>query len=422
VVRRNVRRATSALGAAIAALAVGAAIHPVPAAAAPTPSISPAQVQAQQWWIGRLGLRQTWAVSKGAGVTVAVLDAGVDAKFGDLRGAVLAGFAPGGSGTAQTDTDPAMHGTRMADEIAGRGTGFGLLGVARAAKILPVLVPHDNTVPPTVIALNKLATMAHPPAVVNMSYGASEPCPADLQAAVRRAVGRGMILVAAAGNDGQAANPSDTPANCAGVVAVGALDVNGRAWVSTERQPYVSLGGPGVRMIGYDAQTPSGYGYASGTSDAAAIVSGTFAVVRSHFPTMSAKDVVSRVLYTAKQFEGAAHTRNDAIGYGVARPYYALKQRVPANAPNPVYDAVASTPRPASSAAPSASPVASAPASAPHTVTQPGATSSSGGGLGAGVIVAIIAAVVVVALVVLLLLRRRRPAHPAPPDNHFAAR
>ncbi len=438
VVRRSLRRTTSALGAATVAVMLGAGVVGLgvvgagPAAAAPTPSISPAQVQAQQWWIGRLALRQTWAVSKGAGVTVAVLDAGVDATFGDLHGAVVPGFVPGGSGSAQTDTDPAMHGTRMADEIAGRGTGFGLLGVARAAKIMPVLVPHTDTVAPTVTALGKLAAMTHPPAVVNMSYGASEPCPADLQAAVRRAVDRGMILVAAAGNDGQAANPSDTPANCAGVVAVGAVDVNGRAWAGTERQPYVSLAGPGVRMIGYDAQTPSGYGYASGTSDAAAIVSGIFAVMRSHFPNMAAREIVSRVLYTARQFSGAAHTRTDSTGYGVARPYHALKDSVPANAPNPVYDAVAALPgggsapssSPASSSPSSSSPAASgpasAPASAPHTVTQPGATSSSGGGLGTGVIVAIIVAIIAVALVVLVLLRRRRPAQSAPPDTHLA--
>jgi subtilisin family serine protease len=245
---------------------------------------------------------------------------------------------------------------------------------------------------------------------------------------VRRAVERGIILVAAAGNDAQLGNPTNTPANCPGVVAVGAIDVNGNPWSGSERGSYVSLAGPGVHMIGYDAQAASGYGYATGTSDAAAIVSGIFAVVRSHFPTMPARDVVTRVLYTARQLQGTPHTHNDATGYGIARPYHALKDPVPGNAPNPIYDALAatpaspttgSTPTGDSSAGPATSPVGSVPSQAPHTVTQPGASS---GGLGTGALVAIIAAVVVIVLIaiVVLLRRRQRPAHPAPPDNDFA--
>ena len=350
VVRRSLRRTTSALGAATVAVMLGAGVVGLgvvgagPAAAAPTPSISPAQVQAQQWWIGRLALRQTWAVSKGAGVTVAVLDAGVDATFGDLHGAVVPGFVPGGSGSAQTDTDPAMHGTRMADEIAGRGTGFGLLGVARAAKIMPVLVPHTDTVAPTVTALGKLAAMTHPPAVVNMSYGASEPCPADLQAAVRRAVDRGMILVAAAGNDGQAANPSEHAGELCrrrgsrrrrrerpglGGHRTSALRVAGRSGRADDRLRRADT--VRVRLRQWH-QRCRGHRVRD------------LAVMRSHFPNMAAREIVSRVLYTARQFSGAAHTRTDSTGYGVARPYHALKDSVPANAPNPVYDAVAALP------------------------------------------------------------------------------
>jgi hypothetical protein len=263
--------------------------------------------------------------------------------------------------------------------------------------------------------------MPHPPSVVNMSYGVPGECPDELRTSVERALQRGIILVAGAGNTNDFGNEAIYPADCPGVIAVGAVDVNAKAWTGSERQDYVALAGPGVHMVGYDTTASSGYGYADGTSDASAIVSGVFADVRAHFPAMSARDVVARVLYTARQFQGAPHTRNNAYGYGVARPYNALTDTVPASAPNPIYDAVGS---PSASSAPESSsptvPGSSGGAGGTHAVSQPGAAGSGGSSSGApvGLIVGIVAAVVVVLAAVALLVRRRRPAHgaaPAPP-------
>lgn len=415
VARRDSRRAASFVTTVLAALVVAC----LGLLGAPAASASPATTQAQQWWIERLGLQQAWQLSRGAGVTVAVLDRGVDATFADLKGAVVPGFVAGGSGDGRTDIDPAIHGTRMADEIAGRGTGFGLLGVAPLATIMPVVIRLDQAIADTLVdALNRLSAMPNPPQVVNMSIDANFGCPSELQSAVKTAVDKGMILVAAAGNEGNGANPSVFPANCAGVVAVGAYGQDLTAWPKSQRQPYVALSGPGVHMIGFYQKT-GGTGYADGTSDAAAIVSGTFALVRAKFPTMPSRQLVARVLATARQFQGAQGTRNDVWGYGAARPRHALADAVPATAPNPIYDALDKLG--GSSTSPSSGPgsaASSRPVSPPNSTSAPGAvaTKSDGGG-NTGVVAAIGAAVVIALLITIamLLRSRRRRAVSYPP-------
>jgi len=411
------RAIVSASGSALMLLALS--VTPAtaqPPAALPSAAVSPSQVQAQQWWLDKLNVRKAWTISKGAGVTVAVLDGGVDASFGDLRGAVVPGFVPGGSGDGRKDTDASYHGTLMADDIAGRGTGFGLLGIAPEAKIMPVVVPNDNNIEATtILALDHLTAMAHPPQVVNMSYGWEAPCSAEMQQSVARATAKGMILVASAGNKGEQGNPPSAPASCPGVVAVGAVDQSIQPWSGSTRAGYVALAAPGVHIIGYDTSASTHYGYADGTSDSAAIVSGMFALLRSHFPKASSRDLVTRALYLTYSLDGSKHQRNPEVGFGVALPYDALTRSVPADAANPVYDAITTAP---SSTPPP--PATSAANSGSNTASPPAGTRSSSGPLGAdtssdssntGLIIGIVVAVVVIAgLLVLLLVRNRRPA------------
>jgi subtilisin family serine protease len=119
VARREMRRATSALQ-ALLAVAVVICFGVI---AAPAAFADPAATQAQEWWISRLDRTHPWTVSKGARVTVALLDSGVEAALGDLEGAVVQGFSASGGGTGEADTDTVeAHGTRMASEIAGLGS------------------------------------------------------------------------------------------------------------------------------------------------------------------------------------------------------------------------------------------------------------------------------------------------------------
>lgn len=390
-----------------------------------TPAFAtPASLQHQEWWIGRLGLQQSWKITKGTGVTVAVLDDGVDATVPDLRGAMVPGFAVGASSGSQlkiTDPDVAQdargHGTSMAVEIAGRGIGPGILGVAPEAKILPVLLfgdGHDQWA----AALDKLSAMASPPQVVDLSmlYGSHpEPCPSDVQQAVQRAVAKGMILVAGAGDQATLGSRATYPASCKGVVAVGAFDSDAKVSPDSQRQPYVSLGGPGVQIVGYNRarQTMT----SDSTTDAASIVAGEIALVRAHYPALSPRQVVARMFATASKsaYSGPRYGQaGDALGFGPAVAYYALTENVPANAPNPVYDDLAKlAPAPPASRG-------SATSDAPSThgnVTQSFPNSSNGGSSGSntGLIIGIVVAVVVVLLVGGFLLARRRGRHNAPP-------
>lgn len=409
------RAIVSACGSiALAALCAGPAVAPVAAATAALPSaaVSPSQVQAQQWWLDKLNVRKAWTITKGAGVTVAVLDGGVDASFGDLRGAVVPGFVPGGTGDGRKDTDASYHGTLMADDIAGRGTGFGLLGIAPEAKIMPVVVPNDNNIEDTTIqALDHLSAMAHPPQVVNMSYGWEAPCSAEMQQSVARATAKGMILVASAGNKGEQGNPPSAPASCPGVVAVGAVDQSIQPWSGSTRAGYVALAAPGVHIIGYDTSASTHYGYADGTSDSAAIVSGVFALLRAHFPKASSRDLVTRALYLTYSLDGTKHQRNPQVGFGVVLPYDALTRAVPSGAVNPVYDAInavpSSTPPSPDTSTPSAGPSGAASSSPPLGSGTSSDSSSSSAGLIIGVLIAV---VVLGGLIALLLVRRGRPA------------
>jgi hypothetical protein len=379
--------------------------------AAPAATADPGSTQSLQWWLGTLGMDQVWQISKGEGVTVALLDTGVDGSDPNVRGALVRGFDAVGAGDGRSDTDSEYHGTRLAAEIAGRGVGDGVIGIAPRAKIMPVIVPSTGVDDNTVAALNRLSAMKHPPQVVNMSYGTEVACPDAVQAAVKKAVDKGMILVAAAGNQGATTNGSAFPANCAGVIAVGAYGAYGadgldiKPWKGSERQPYVTLSAPGIHLVTHFPSDPA-LRYATGTSDSAAIVSGSIALVRAHFPAMSARQIVARMIATARQFQGAQGTHNNVFGWGAARPRHALTDHVSANAPNPVYDALdkLGSGSPSSSASASAS---SSPTESAGTSAASGSTKSSG----SGVLIGALVAVVVVALIIVsLLVRGRRTA------------
>ena len=101
-------------------------------------------IRAQQWALDAMHTEQAWQTTKGEGITVAVLDTGVEADHPDLAGNVLPGKDLVGFGAEPGDRAWARHGTAMAGIIAGHGHGpgdaDGVLGIAPEAKILPVRV------------------------------------------------------------------------------------------------------------------------------------------------------------------------------------------------------------------------------------------------------------------------------------------
>jgi subtilisin family serine protease len=338
------------VGAGLTLLMVVASSAPGFAAAYPKP-------MRQQWWFSTWDVQnKVWPITQGQGVTVAVVDTGVEAAMPELKGAVLPGakfmvpqadFRDGhwvkypaqqvGDGR-QEDGPAHSHGTIMSELIAGQGRGTGYLGVAPRAKILPISLAEHDTLTGTQGIITAIRFAAdHGAKVINLSLDGNSVlgCSPDLQQAISYAIKRDVVLVAAAGNSGDEANEPEQPAICAGVLAVGAVDYRFNPWVKTQRQPYVAAAAPGVYMISVRIDRQIGFG--SGTSDASALTSAAVALVRSKFPNMPAREVVQRIIASARDVGPAG--KDPQSGYGLIRPSHALTDNVPKNAPNPVFDA-----------------------------------------------------------------------------------
>jgi hypothetical protein len=262
----------------------------------------------------------------------------VNAQLPDLNGVVVPGtdvMSGGGDGRTDTDTEDGGHGTGMATLIAGQGGRSQFAGVAPEAKIMPI-VSRGVRLIETAKAIRY--AVDHGAKVINLSQSAPAPsgqCLPQLQQAVGYAIQRDVVVVAAAGNDGNEVNSPQDPANCAGVLAVGAVDNQKRAWSDTQRQPYVSVAAPGV-SVGAVLKDGQFDGRLNGTSQATALTSGAVALVRSKFPQMPAREVVQRIINTA--VDAGPPGKDNMTGSGVILPDRALTVNVPKSAPNPVFE------------------------------------------------------------------------------------
>jgi type VII secretion-associated serine protease mycosin len=314
--RHGVRAAVAGV-AALAAVAVAA------------PPVRADAVRDGQWHLKFLKVAQAHRVTQGAGVTVAVIDTGVDAGHPDLAGAVVAGTdlttTPAGSRDGRTDLDG--HGTAMAGLIAARGRGGarGALGIAPKAKILPIRVADSlapsNTDSPAAIAW----AVSHGADVISMSFAGRDPSD-EVRAAVEAALRAGVVLVAGAGNR-PLSEWVDFPAAYPGVLAVAGVDRQGRHAAVSVTGPEVQLAAPAVDVVSTDRRGGTGYRQGTGTSDATAIVAGAAALVRARYPDLPAAEVVHRLTATAR--DAGAAGRDDEYGFGVLDLVGALTAVVP---------------------------------------------------------------------------------------------
>jgi subtilisin family serine protease len=161
----------------------------------------------------------------------------------------------------------------------------------------------------------------------------------SVQTAVAYAAQKDAVVVASAGNSGNAGNRLQWPADCPGVLAVGAIDGKKIPWTNSQRQPYVSVAAPGIQIgsvfKGHVGWNDRRYAKANGTSDAAALASGAIALVRAKNPNLTARQVVQRVINTA--VDAGPPGRDVYTGAGAMIPYRSMTQDVPASAPNPPY-------------------------------------------------------------------------------------
>ncbi|WP_299527935.1 type VII secretion-associated serine protease mycosin [uncultured Streptomyces sp.] len=277
---------------------------------------------------------QMWETSTGEGVTVAVIDTGVDDRNGDLRGQVLDGLdlAPDEPGDEHTDYEG--HGTGMAGIIAGTGEsggGDGAFGLAPGVKILPVRVRDGEKVNGTQGAVQFPEDLAkglrfaadHGARVINVSMANDSGSP-ELTKAVQYARSKGALIFAGAGNNAELGNALQYPAAIDGVVGMGAIGKDLQASDFSQHGPAVDLAAPGDEMV-YACGGKTGICTGHGTSAATAVASASAALIWAEHPDWTNNQVLRVLLRTAGKPTSGAE-RNDYIGYGVVRPRIALTE------------------------------------------------------------------------------------------------
>ncbi|MER7958586.1 S8 family serine peptidase [Streptomyces sp. NPDC096030] len=305
------RRAAGLLGAMTAVVATWTVAAPAAHAE---------DMRARQWYLDAMKADALWKVSTGKGVTVAVLDSGVDSTVSELRGKVLPGrnFSDAGGGPGRIDDrDDDRHGTNMALAIAGNGSDGGVKGIAPDATILPVKTGDYVAFGNTATLKGIRYAVDNGARVINISSGG----PADheddqgWQEAVGYAQKKGALIFAASGNDG-IENPQ-YPAAIPGVVAVGALDTKGKVADFSNYGSHLALAAPGVEIPGRCTDDKKQYCAHRGTSQATAIASGSAALIWSAHPDWTANQVLRVMMETAGH---VGKVPDKYIGYGSIRP------------------------------------------------------------------------------------------------------
>jgi subtilisin family serine protease len=253
-----------------------------------------------------IGASYVWPHATGTGVTVAVVDTGVDATAPDLTGQLVPGYSWINGNTDTQDQDG--HGTHVSGIIAAvQNNGIGVSGVAPGARVMPLqaLDSSGNGTDADVAAAFNYAGNAGAP-IVNASLGSGSPSQAIEQAI---AAHPNTLYVVAAGNSGTDNDNASTPfypcdLTEANVICVGASDQNDRpASFSDYGATSVALFAPGVNILstwlsnGGTAQ----YAFADGTSMATPMVSATLALMLSRKSSLSAAQLKSDLLASVDQ-------------------------------------------------------------------------------------------------------------------------
>lgn len=284
-----------------------------------------------------------WPYTRGGGVTVAVVDSGVDGSHEQLQGKVLPGIdltigQPGG------DVDCVPHGTSLASIVVAeplRGIGFS--GLAPSAEILPVRVSDkaqtssgDDPLDPARIAAGIDYAVASGAQVILLGVIVYFDAP-EVADAVARAAAAGVVLVAGVGDehngDRDGTGPTTAsltpfPAAYDGVIGVGAIEPDGTRVSTSQVGSYVDLVAPGAEVT---AAGIGGHGLYAGTTYAAGFVAAAAALVLAERPRRlpeagpaRARAVADRLVATASPSSGGRGSL--AYGSGIVDPYRALTE------------------------------------------------------------------------------------------------
>ena len=301
------------------------------------------QVRDREYWLSEYGFSDAWDTTRGAGVTVAVIDTGVDGSHQDLTGTVIGGTDVSGVGRADGQKpvgDGSAHGTLVGSLIAGHGhgDGAGVIGVAPEAKLLSVSVGFGvgTSSSDDQIAEAVRWSVDNGADVINMSLTRNTlDWPESWDDAFLYAMQQDVVIVAAAGNRGSGTTEVGAPATMPGVLTVAGVDQQGQASFDASSQGItISVSAPSEALVG--AAPGNEYYEWAGTSGAAPLVSGMVALVRAAHPELDANNVINRVITTART-PGVA-VPSPIYGFGLIDAAAAVAASVEPVTANPMGD------------------------------------------------------------------------------------
>lgn len=299
------RRVLSALVACGVVVAVAPSAHAV------------APIRPAQWYLDNWKIDEAWRISQGEGLTVAVVDTGVDSGHPDLAGQVVA--TPFGAG------DTVGHGTSMASDIAGTGRGVGgqgAYGVAPKAKIISYQVNFDGS---NLTDLNKVVPAVRgaadsPARIITLAHDGPEN--RDLSEAIAYALSRGKLVIAPGSNVDPPGPVPPFPAANPGVLGVGGYDRQGKAWDRGVHGNWISLAAPSVDVVSACTGT-TGYCRGVGTSHATALTAGVAALLWAKYPHYTANQII-KILIDSANKPSSGLVPSDSLGWGNISPRQAL--------------------------------------------------------------------------------------------------
>lgn len=259
------------------------------------------------WHLSKIGATAAWDISQGTGITIAILDTGIDSAHPDLAGKIVSGwnFYDNNSNT----TDVNGHGTAVAGAAAASSNnGIGVSAIAGQAKIMPVRIASpEATASGSTIAQGLTWAADRGVRVANISY-ANVPASSTIINAAQYMKNKGGLVIVAAGNNGK--NEGFTPTTSMIPVSATNSTDSKTSWSSFGN--YVALSAPGINI--WTTYRNASYGTAWGTSLASPVVAGTVALMMSANTKLKSTEIEGLLFSTAKDLGPVG--RDPYFGYG----------------------------------------------------------------------------------------------------------
>ncbi|WP_051591205.1 S8 family serine peptidase [Bacillus sp. UNC438CL73TsuS30] len=269
----------------------------------------------KQWYLNKIQMPKAWDITKGSSqIKVAVIDDGVQQDHPDLKGKIVSPF---NAVTGNARYTPHEHATHVAGIIAASFNKTGIAGIAPNVKIMPINVFDGEEASDYAVALGIKYAVEHHADVINMSLG-SPNYSVLLDYYANYAKSKGVILIAAAGNDGTFTKTY--PAALGSVVGVGATTSSDHVAFYSNKGSFVDFTAPGSNI--FSSINGSSYAHLTGTSMASPVVSGVAALIRSRNPFLTPDQVESVMKHSVVDL--GTKGRDDYYGYGRIDAYKAV--------------------------------------------------------------------------------------------------